>query len=503
MARGTESKGPFKASRPARAPRSSRATRASRRHADSASGRPEDARGALILDRYRTIERLNPTGYGQVVIAWDERMRRRVAIKEIKVPAGTNGESILAEARTAAMLNHPNIVAVHDVELSPGLARIIMEYVEGATLTEISEDLSDDALASVVKQVGAALEYAHRNGVLHLDIKPANILVSIEGHVKIADFGLASLSGTAGHSAAEGGTLGYMPLEQLAGDPVTEATDQWAFAAVLYELVTGEFPYEDEIGRRPTYQRMLEAQRDDEPHLLQSGNLALDEVLMRALARNDESRYLSVAALTDDALDTLGNSDLGRTHLHRLVSELNRDDVDDWLEGIADTKKRRTRDRDERTVEWWQFVDNAAGFLAGGWAVWRGFAAVPSAEFALSLAVAAAVAILTAFVPRLGVVLAALTVGVTLIWGEVWPLGLAVLAVGGLWWYYIGRSSNGLSALATVALALTVEANLPGSKLVEWFPQLFADNRTWINVGVLAFLILVSIPSVRRQWRER
>lgn len=488
--------------------RGSRADRSrSRRGTATRSGedtrRPAGAHGALILDRYRTIKRLDPTGYGQVVIAWDERMRRRVAIKEIKIPAGTSGEQILAEARTAAMLNHPNIVAVHDVDLSPGVARIIMEYVEGSTLVDIADDLDDNSLASVVKQIGAGLEYAHRNGVLHLDIKPANILVSIEGHVKIADFGLAALSGSAGYSAAEGGTIGYMPLEQLEGDPATEATDQWAFAAVLYELATGEFPYEDELGRRPSYDRMLEAQLADEPHLLQTGNLALDQVLMRGLARNPESRYLSVAAFADDALDTLGNSDLGRTHLHGLVSELNRDDIDDWLEGLDSGSRRRRRDEDDPPREWWKLADNILAAIVSGLVVWRATSAVADPDLALVIGLIAALAIVSAIAPRLGLALAVLTVSIVLMWGQLWALSIPIVITGMIWWYFVGRSSDGLSTLALFILATLVESNIPGSTLATWAPQLFADNIAWVNVGLTVLLILVSIPTALRLWRER
>ena len=473
------------------------------RKVNSKRPEPEGRGGALILDRYRTIERLNPTGYGQVVIAWDERMRRRVAIKEIKIPAGTSGAAILAEARTAAMLSHPNIVAVHDVELSPGVARIIMEYVEGSTLVDIAEDLTDDSLASVVKQIGAGLEYAHRNGVLHLDIKPANILVSIEGHVKIADFGLAALSGSAGYSAAQGGTVGYMPLEQMEGEPASEATDQWAFAAVIYELSTGEFPYEDELGRRPTFQRMLEVQRADEPHLLQTGNFGLDQVLMRALARNPESRFLSVHAFVDEALDELGNSDLGRNHLHRLVSELNRDDVDDWLEGLDSRSRRRTRDEGEKPREWWKLIDNVLAALVSGLAVWRATSTVSEPDVALVVGLIAALAIVSAIAPRLGVALAALTTAIVLMWGQLWLLGVPLAALGVAWWYYVGRHSDGLSTVALILLAILVESNIPSSALADWAPQLFADNIGWVNFALTSLLILISVPSAMRLWRER
>ncbi len=180
--------------------------------------------GLLILDRYRPLAELGEGGFGTVTLAWDTRMQRRVAIKRLPLPLDSRGRPHqppgLAEARTAAMLNHPAIVTVFDFDTDADEAFLVMEHVDGANLADLIDDggpLTLDEVAAVVEAVSHALAFAHDNGVLHLDIKPENVLVTRDGRVKVADFGIAELSSLSGHGAAWGGTPGYMPLEQLRG----------------------------------------------------------------------------------------------------------------------------------------------------------------------------------------------------------------------------------------------------------------------------------------------
>ena len=149
----------------------------------------------------------------------------------------------LDEARTAAMLSDPNIVAVYDFEIQDSTAYLIMEYVEGMTLTELLRDhdaeLTLDIVAAVFDGVAHALEVAHENGVLHLDIKPDNILINHAGQVKVTDFGLATLADASGFGPAGGGTIGYMPLEQMRQENLDARCDEWALASVTYEMLAG------------------------------------------------------------------------------------------------------------------------------------------------------------------------------------------------------------------------------------------------------------------------
>jgi serine/threonine-protein kinase len=292
----------------------------------------------LLLDRYRELEQIDSGGYGTVILAFDERIRRRVALKRLPLALVGGAPVGQDEARTAALLAHPNIVALYDFEVdyARGLTYLVMEYVDGVELGAIpSDDLTDDVIAAVAKAVGDALAYAHKNGVLHLDIKPANILINHEGQVKITDFGLAQLSGVGGHGRAVGGTLGYMPLEQLRGEAVSELTDQWAFAAVLYELLADEFPYYECVQTRKrgrgtsAYDLMVDAQEKAEPALLELGAPELDAAFAQALSRNPEARFASVREFRDAVLPYLGGVGAvagGVKELRRVVAELTGDD---------------------------------------------------------------------------------------------------------------------------------------------------------------------------------
>ena len=121
----------------------------------------------------------------------------------------------------------------------------------------------------------------------------------------------------------------------------------------------------------------------------------------------------------------------------------------------------------------------------------------------LVIGLIAALAIVSAIAPRLGLALAVLAVSIVLMWGQLWALSIPIVITGMIWWYFVGRSSDGLSTLALFILATLVESNIPGSTLATWAPQLFADNIAWVNVGLTVLLILVSIPTALRLWRER
>lgn len=458
---------------------------------------------ALWFDRYRIVEQYASGGYGHVYVAWDERVRRRVIIKHIPGGALDHG-SALHEARTAAMLNHPNIVSIFDIEIATDDAFIIMEYVEGAALSEIDRTLSDNAVAAIFKQVGSALEYAHRNGVLHLDIKPGNIMVTTEGHAKVLDFGLASLSSQDGFGSAEGGTVGYMPLEQLEGGEPGEYTDQWALAALLYDLLTGEYPYAELMSKNPTPDEMLEAQLESEPALLETGDADLDEILARALSRNTDSRYLSIAAFVEAVGSRLGSPDLGRAELHGIVTEMLTDDEPQYWDDDRDADTRLKELAQHVPIPWRSYSAQAiAGFFA--WLLtWRTLAAAPDSEWVVTLTVAAVVGAIAAFVPRLGVVITALVAGAALGLAAEWLLGFGIILAALPWWYFIGRHSAPTSTVAIVLLAALVDFNYAGANMWQSaVPQLFADNMLWINFAVVVALILVSAPTAWTVWNER
>ena len=219
----------------------------------------------LLLGRYRLEGEAGHGGFASVKVAWDTRIQRRVAIKCMPLeeaaemlPEGgsillgkgsidTSAVPGLEEARTAAKLSDSSIVQVYDFEVQDGMAYLILEYVDGMTLAEVlhmyPDDVDPDIVSAVFKAVAKALQVAHAHQVLHLDIKPENVLIDKQGHVKVTDFGLARLAGEAGYGAAEGGTIGYMPPEQMEQRNLNERCDEWALASLAYEMISGANPF--------------------------------------------------------------------------------------------------------------------------------------------------------------------------------------------------------------------------------------------------------------------
>ena len=230
----------------------------------------------------------------------------------------------LDEARTAAMLSDPRIVTVYDFEVRGRTAYLIMEYVEGLTLTKILREyvewLTLDAIAAVFDAVAGALVAAHGSGVLHLDIKPDNILVNAKGEVKVTDFGLATLADASGAGTTGGGTIGYMPLEQMRREHLDARADEWSLASVTYEMLTGENPF-------------LAKGLDDAAAAIEDAELVLpslcwenideqiDDVMFYALDPDRDERYATVADFAEEASKFLGDAATGKEQLAAIVED--------------------------------------------------------------------------------------------------------------------------------------------------------------------------------------
>lgn len=292
----------------------------------------------LILNRYRPLEEAGAGGFATVLAAWDTRIQRRVAIKCLRLdgyasPADARSPREipgLDEARTAAMLSDSHIVGVYDFDASGAQAYLIMEYMDGITLTELMREegaLSLDVATCVFEAVAGALETAHENQVLHLDIKPDNVLINRQGQVKVADFGLSQLSHAAGYGRAAGGTIGYMPLEQMRLEACDARTDEWALAALTYEMLVGENPF-----RAPgldAAERAIEQAEVFVPSMVRGDlNEEVDEALFGALAIDRDDRFDSVELFADAMLPHMGDARRGARELAVLVGEACDDGVD-------------------------------------------------------------------------------------------------------------------------------------------------------------------------------
>ena len=299
--------------------------------------RVPDATAGNLLRRYRPLETRATGGFGSVEICLDARLQRRVAIKRIPLTSPdvrTTAETVadaLAEARTASMLQHPNIVSVIDFTYDTEYAYLVMEYVDGMNLEEFlaavdGHSLTYDEAACIADALVQALTFAHENGVLHLDIKPANVLIDRNGHVKLADFGMASLTSAAGFGGARGGTIGYMPSEQLRGDAVDERTDIFALAAVLYEALCATAPFR--AGTPADSEKRIEEGVLYPSDLLPDIPENTEEALLVALSPDPRGRMESAAAFGDLLLPGLGHAREGRRSLAALIARLTSDEED-------------------------------------------------------------------------------------------------------------------------------------------------------------------------------
>ncbi len=249
-----------------------------------------------LASRFPQLEILDLIGHGgmgAVYKARQVRLDRLVALKVI-IPGAVDEPGFAhrfeREARALAKLNHPNVVTVYDFGIVDGVYFLIMEYVSGTNLRQLihSKELAPESALPMVAEICDALQYAHDQGIVHRDIKPENILVSAQGHVKIADFGLAKLLGNAMQQSALTktgqviGTPHYMAPEQLERPlEVDHRADIYSLGVVFYEMLTGELP----LGRfnRPSKRVQV--------------NVKLDEVVLRALEKEPERRYQHVSEI--------------------------------------------------------------------------------------------------------------------------------------------------------------------------------------------------------------
>jgi eukaryotic-like serine/threonine-protein kinase len=203
--------------------------------------------GEVVMNRFRLLERVGSGGMGTVYRAFDERLQRDVAVKEI---ASSDAGRVAREAQAAARLNHPGIVTLYELGSEDGRALLVSELVEGATLAELtrSGDLTDREVAEFGADVCEALAHAHDRGVIHRDVKPQNVIVRVDDgagrRAKLMDFGIASLVGAPTLTATGEvvGTLAYMAPEQAEGLDASEPADVYALALTLYECWTGFNP---------------------------------------------------------------------------------------------------------------------------------------------------------------------------------------------------------------------------------------------------------------------
>jgi eukaryotic-like serine/threonine-protein kinase len=274
--------------------------------------------GELIGGRYELGRQLGAGGMARVYLGHDRLLDRQVAVKVLAEPYASDPqfvERFRREASAAAGLNHPNIVAVYDRGEADGSYYIVMEYLSGPDLKQVIRrraPLSPLQAIDYAQQILAALGAAHRRDLVHRDVKPQNVLVAEDGHLKVTDFGIARAGAQADMTEAGSviGTAQYLSPEQARGDEVTAASDCYAVGIVLYEMLTGRVPFD---GDRPVAVAMKQIGDEPAPLRAVEPNVPpeLEAVVMRALAKRPSERYRTADEFSralSEARTTLGGS---------------------------------------------------------------------------------------------------------------------------------------------------------------------------------------------------
>ena len=261
-----------------------------------------------IIGHYRIIEKIGAGGMGEVYLAEDTQLNRKVALKFLPTHLCQDADCrarFTREAQAAAKLNHPNIITIFEVGEHQGRPFFAMEYVEGTSLGEHgkSRRLSWREIIDISIQIAEGFQEAHLCGVVHRDIKPSNILVDKVGRVKILDFGLATIRGT-GKLTKTGSTLGtlhYMSPEQTRGEVLDERTDVFSLGVILYEIVTGQLPFQGEHEPAIMYAICYE---EPEPLIRFKSGVSenLQGIIGKALAKDKKLRYQSAAEMLADLI---------------------------------------------------------------------------------------------------------------------------------------------------------------------------------------------------------
>ncbi len=260
----------------------------------------------LFDGRYMIVRKLGAGGMADVYLAEDQELGRRIAIKILNDRHANDAQFIerfRREAKNAAALNHPNIVSIYDRGEAEDTYYIAMEYLDGRTLKELVVGRGPapvNVAVEYARQILSALRFAHRHGIVHRDIKPHNVLVDREGRVKVTDFGIAR-AGTSQMTEAGSivGTAQYLSPEQARGTEVDQRSDLYSLGVVLYELLTGQTPFDGETPVEIAMKHLSATPRP--PSQIRRGvPRDLDMVVMRALAKDPSARYQSAEEMEAD-----------------------------------------------------------------------------------------------------------------------------------------------------------------------------------------------------------
>ncbi len=269
------------------------------------------------IGRYQITEHLGRGGMAEVYKAYQPSLDRYVAIKLMHGFLADEKEFLTRferEAKVVATLRHPNIVQVHDFDVENGVYYMVMEFINGETLKgrlqtleELGEWVTTDDAARIILAVGSALKYAHDRGMVHRDVKPANVMITEDGQVILTDFGIAKIvtSSNLTASGAMVGTPSYMAPEQGMGQPGDERSDIYSLGVMLYQLMVGRLPYDADTPLAVVLKHIndpLPLPRSVKPDLSEQ----LERVILKSLAKNPTDRYQKVGEMLADLRQAIG-----------------------------------------------------------------------------------------------------------------------------------------------------------------------------------------------------
>jgi len=290
--------------------------------------------GKILGNRYKILEKISGGGMAVVYKALCNLLNRIVAIKILK-PEFAGDEDFVRrfrrEAQAAASLSHPNIVGIYDVGEEDGLYYIVMEYVEGNTLKDLIRQKAPLPLTEVIEmgiQICDALECAHKNKIVHRDIKSQNIMITSDGRIKVTDFGIARATGgtTITNTGNVFGSVQYFSPEQARSDTVDERSDLYSVGVVLYEAFTGKLPFN---GETPVSIALKQIQEQPEliSNIIPGFPKQLEVIVQKCLSKSPDDRYQSAEVLKKDLKQTLSSAEVANFKPDNLEHTLVMDNI--------------------------------------------------------------------------------------------------------------------------------------------------------------------------------
>ena len=272
--------------------------------------------GEIFDERYKLIKRVGEGGMSCVYEGFDSVENRMVAIKILKDEISNDSGAVkrfINESKAVKLMNHPNVVRIYDVSFKDDLKYIAMEYIDGITLKSYIKQKGVLSLAETIsytEQILRGLDHAHSKGVIHRDIKPQNILLLKDGHIKVTDFGIAKLpnSDTATMTDKAIGTVYYISPEQASGKPIDARSDLYSLGTVMYEMLTGELVFNADSPVQVAMKQVSDMPRL--PHLI-NPNIpkGLEQIVMLALEKDPDMRFQSAKQMLSHLIQIKNNPD--------------------------------------------------------------------------------------------------------------------------------------------------------------------------------------------------